>query len=98
MAQLLPSETHWRKIVPKSKLQNKIQITKSKPTWKQSCQCHLGTTVPVLLGDNRASVTWEQVCQCTWELSCHCVQVTLVQFFPSDTDTIVPKLGGHDCS
>ena len=50
MAQLLPSETHWRKIVPKNKLQNKIQITKSKPTWKQSCQCHLGTSVPVYLG------------------------------------------------
>ena len=102
MAQFLPSETHWRKIVPKNKLQNKIQITKtknkSKPTWKQSCQCHLGTNVPLLLGDNRASVTWEQVCQCTWELSCHCVQVTLVQFFPNDTDTIVPKLGGQDCS
>ena len=46
--------------MPKNKLQNKIQIKKSKFTWEQSCQPHLETIVPVSLGNNRVSVTWEQ--------------------------------------
>ena len=47
--------------MPKSKLQNKIQSRKSKYTWKQSRQCHLGTIVPASLRSNHSSVTWDQL-------------------------------------
>ena len=63
MTQLFPSETHLWRIVPKNKLLNKIQIRKSKSTWEQSCQCHLGAVLPVSFGNNRASFTWEQLCE-----------------------------------
>ena len=64
MAQLFPSETRWWRNVPKGKLQNKIKVRKSKSTYDQSRQCHLGTIVPVSLMTNHASVTWKQSCQC----------------------------------
>ena len=62
LPKLLQSKTHHWRIVSKNKLENKIRIGKSKSTWEQSCQSHLGTTMPVSLGNNCASVTWEQSC------------------------------------
>ena len=46
-----------------NKLQNKIKIINSKPTWKQSCQCHLGKVVAVSPGNNCAFLNCEQSCQ-----------------------------------
>ena len=45
----------------KNKLQNKIQISESKSTGKQlcQCQCHIEAIVPVSHGNNCASLTWE---------------------------------------
>ena len=39
--------------------QNPLGNNCASVTWKQSCQCQLGTTAPVSLRNNRVSVTWE---------------------------------------
>ena len=49
-----------------NKLQKQIQIKKSKSSWELLCQPHLGTIVPISLGNNRASVSWKQPWQCTY--------------------------------
>ena len=96
MAQLFPSETRWWRKVPKGKLQTKIKVRKSKSTYDQSCQCHLGTIVPVSLMTNRASVTWEQSCQChLWpivpvSLGNNRASVTYDQSHQCHLGTIVP--------
>ena len=63
------------------------------------CQCRLGTILPVSLGNNRASFTWEQFCQTqlgavvsdradvTWKKSC--------QF---NLETMVPVSLGNNCA
>ena len=58
----------------KNKLQNKIQIRKTKSARKQLSQCHLGTNVPFSLENNRASHTWEQ----SWQP--HLGTIVLVSF------------------
>ena len=64
MARSYPSEADELRFLPMSKLENKIQIRKSKYTWEQLYQRNLGTIVPVSLGNNCGSVTWQQSCQC----------------------------------
>ena len=61
--------SQWtRKLESKYKLENQDpfgnSINCASITSEQSCQLHLGTTVPASLGNNCTSVTWEQSCQC----------------------------------
>ena len=56
----------------KLETQNPLGKNRANVTWKHLCQCHLGTIVPVSLGNNRAvslgnncaSLTWERLYQC----------------------------------
>ena len=37
--------------------QNQLGNNRASVTWEELCQCHLGTIVPVALGNNPASAT-----------------------------------------
>ena len=57
MAQLFPSETLLWRIVPKNKMQNKIQFRKSRSTWEQSCQSHPLTNIQTFICDFAREMT-----------------------------------------
>ena len=47
-------------------------------TWKQSCQYHFLTIVPVLVGKNRVNVTWNEIKKCHLGTIFHCHFGTIV--------------------
>ena len=72
------------------------QITNYNTKYKLESQIYLGTMVPVSLGNNRASVTWEQLCRShLWaivpvSLGNNCASLTWEQLCQYHLGTIVP--------
>ena len=80
----------------------KYKLESQNPLGEQSCQCHVGTIVPVSLGNNSTSFTWEQSCKSylgTIVPASHgnnCASVTWEQSCQSHLKTIVPALLGNN--